>query len=187
MLNQSILLELSVFGLCLLWGFRVIGIHFRFVVDHVVQGKLSKIEFFTLNELFLEGFYIFNKFDSFSLVQISRFVDPYALSSIIHKVDLIWHDIKSVCFGQKRWNWRFHYFILLFEFNLQFIECLQEIKFMGNDLNVRNMIYYLFSFFKRVEIYLSGWLNPFEEEMRRKLFFLAHQIKLFPFFEEIAD
>ena len=58
-------------------------------MDHVVQGKLSKIEFFTLNELFLEGFYIFNKFDSFSLVQISRFVDPYALSSIIHKVDLI--------------------------------------------------------------------------------------------------
>ena len=58
---------------------------------------------------------------------------------------------------------------------------------MGDDLNIRNMINYLFSFFKWVEIYLSGGLNPFEKEMRRKLFLLAHQIKLFPFFEEIAD
>ena len=187
MLNQAILFEFSVFGLYLLWGFRVIGIHLGFVVDHVVQGKLSKIEFFALDELFLEGLNIFNQFNSFSLVQISRLVDPYSLSIVIHEVDLILHDIKSVSFRQERWHWRFHHFILLFEFNLQFIECLQEVKFMGDDLNIRNVINYLFSFFEWVEIYLSGWLNPFEEEMRRKLFFLAHQIKLFPFFEIIAD
>ena len=58
---------------------------------------------------------------------------------------------------------------------------------MGDDLNVRDVINYLFSFFEWVEIYLTGWLDPFEEEMRRKLLLLAHQIKLFPFFEKIAD
>ena len=71
-------------------------------MDHVVQGKLSKIEFFALDELFLEGLNIFNQFNSFSLVQISRLVDPYSLSIVIHEVDLIRHDIKSVSFRQER-------------------------------------------------------------------------------------
>ena len=57
---------------------------------------------------------------------------------------------------------------------------------MCDYANIWNVVDYLFAFFERVKIYLTGWLHPFVEEMRRKLLLLTHNIVVFFIFEVIA-
>ena len=98
MLDKAILLQIAIFCLCL--GFFFVGrIQLRFVVNHIIQCKLSQIELFRLYKLLLELVDITNESNTSALVEVSRFVDPNPRRIIIHKFDLIRHNIKSVSLG----------------------------------------------------------------------------------------
>ena len=58
-------------------------------MEHVVQGKLSQIEFLRIDELLLELLDIRDHADSSALVQVARLVDPVALVLVIQEADLI--------------------------------------------------------------------------------------------------
>jgi hypothetical protein len=49
------------------------------------------------------------------------------------------------------------------------------------------MINNLLPFLKRVKIYFSSWLYPFEEEMRRELLFLTHNTIILLLGEKLLD
>jgi hypothetical protein len=98
MLDKTILLQITIFCLCS--SFFFVGrIQLRSVENHIIQCKLSQIELFRLYKLLLELVDITYESNTSALVEVSRLVDPNPRRIIIHKFDLIRHNIKSVSLG----------------------------------------------------------------------------------------
>ena len=168
MLNQSIMLNISILRLPTLLNWRI---QFWFVIDHIVQSELTEIEFLGFQELVFELFDVGDELDSFALVAVPGFVDPEGLSGVVDELDLIGHDIESVGFGEDGDG---------FEVELgagwdELVEGGEELGLDCDDVEVRDMVDQLLAFLKR-EIINFGWcLHPFEMVMRRELLLVCHQ------------
>ena len=84
-------------------------------MDHMVESKLSQVKLFGLDELLLEDFDILDQTNSSSLVQVSRLVDPHALTIVVHEINLVRHQVESVSFGNELIDCWEHFLALLLQ------------------------------------------------------------------------
>lgn len=125
MLDESVLLQIPILALGLL--FLCGWVELRLVMDHVIEGKLSQVEFFGLDELLLEFTNVCNQPDSSALVEVSRFVDPYSFRLVVHEFNFVRHHIQSVCFGEEGRQGRNHLLSLLGKLQLQFLQGFEKL------------------------------------------------------------